>query len=361
MSFTAYTKRIYLYLIALILIAAAGTSCDSLKKASAKKASADTYLSDKLIDYSKKFLGKPYRYASRGPHSFDCSGFTSYVFKEFGYHLNPSSAAQGQQFPVTKNKKDLKKGDLVFFEGRSHNGRVGHVGIVTDVGSNGKFKFIHASTSNGVIISSSDEQYYASRYLHGGRVLNENAVQLAQKKGGNAYTPAQRKSENVYKPAQKKKENAYIPAQRKPSRKVIPTETDIMNSSPVEVAGVAPTSNEDSLIVEIFSREVDTPSKVKVTQANPLEDIHSTKQKEKEEEVPQDTTTQAVLREENITLPEPIVTEEKGDFQPKHTVRPGETLYSIARQYGCTVEQLRLSNPNLDEVLKAGDSLVIPQ
>ena len=90
--------------------------------------------------------------------------------------------------PVQKNKtvkylqfneRRFTSRDLVFFEGQKRNGKVGHVGIVTEIGSGGEFKFIHASTNNGVIISASTEPYYASRYLRGGRVLKETATQRA--------------------------------------------------------------------------------------------------------------------------------------------------------------------------------------
>ena len=134
MPFTTRTKHICLHLIALILIAAAGSSCKTIRRASTGKTSADSRLANNLIDYSKKFLGTPYRYAGKGPYSFDCSGFTSYVFKEFGYKLNASSAAQGEQF-VLRNREELQKGFGVF-EGRSQ-WAVGHVGIVTEVEQTG--------------------------------------------------------------------------------------------------------------------------------------------------------------------------------------------------------------------------------
>ena len=114
-----------------------------------------------IIDYSMKYINTPYRYAGRTPRGFDCSGFTSFVFKEFGYRLNSSSSGQAKQYPSINNKRELRTGDLVFFEGRARNGHVGHVGIVKDVLAGGEFTFVHASTSNGVIVSRSTEPYYA--------------------------------------------------------------------------------------------------------------------------------------------------------------------------------------------------------
>ena len=61
---------------------------------------------------------------------------------------------------------------------------MGHVGIVTENRPDGTFKFIHASTNYGVIVSSSTEPYYASRYLRGGRVLEE-MPEILQAQTGN--------------------------------------------------------------------------------------------------------------------------------------------------------------------------------
>ena len=66
--------------------------------------------------------------------------------------------------PVEKH--NLRPGDLVFFNGRAVGKRIGHVGIVTEVDSaEGKFKFIHASNSRGVTVSTSEEPYYKRRYV----------------------------------------------------------------------------------------------------------------------------------------------------------------------------------------------------
>ena len=89
---------------------------------------------DQVINYAYRFRGTPYRYGAMSPRGFDCSGFTSYVFKRFGINLDRSS--RGQIFDGVRVKKnDLQPGDLVFFQGRSGRGGVGHVGIVTITGS----------------------------------------------------------------------------------------------------------------------------------------------------------------------------------------------------------------------------------
>ncbi len=132
----------------------------------------DAALVSDLLDYASTFKGTRYRRGSSSPTGFDCSGFTSYVFAKFGYDLCRSSRQQindGQNV----DKEDLKPGDLVFFNGRSRGSRIGHVGIVTEVKDNGKFEFIHAS-STGVRISESEEPYYKARYVGACRVVAEN-------------------------------------------------------------------------------------------------------------------------------------------------------------------------------------------
>jgi len=125
---------------------------------------------DQVINYAYRFRGTPYRYGAMSPRGFDCSGFTSYVFKRFGIELDRSS--RGQIFDgVRVKQKDLQPGDLVFFQGRSGRGGVGHVGIVTKVNDDNTFHFIHSACSSGVTESKNTESYYSRRYVGACRVL----------------------------------------------------------------------------------------------------------------------------------------------------------------------------------------------
>jgi cell wall-associated NlpC family hydrolase len=76
------------------------------------------------------------------------------------------------QIGIRLDKREIRPGDLVFFTGRNaRSKKVGHVGIVVDSGKNGNFIFIHASTSKGVTVTSSTEDYYRERYLSARRVV----------------------------------------------------------------------------------------------------------------------------------------------------------------------------------------------
>ncbi len=128
---------------------------------------------DAVIVYAMKLVGKPYKYGGNGPRYFDCSGFTKYVFESFGITLNRISADQLSNGVKIKNQKDLRRGDLVFFKGRDLNSsKIGHVGIVTEMDKvTGQFSFIHVSSSSGVTVTKSTNEYYRKRYLAACRVI----------------------------------------------------------------------------------------------------------------------------------------------------------------------------------------------
>lgn len=128
-------------------------------------------LIDDLLAEAHRHMGKPYRHGMKGPNAFDCSGFTSYVYKQFGYKISPASRVQYTD-GVSVDRKHLRKGDLVFFTSRSSGKNVGHVGIVISADNEtGAFKFIHASVK-GVRINEC-EGYYANRYVGARRIITE--------------------------------------------------------------------------------------------------------------------------------------------------------------------------------------------
>ncbi len=137
------------------------TSKSSTTSKSDKKTTSSSSSSNKgtqVVSYAKKYLGASYVYGGDGPNSFDCSGFTQYVYKKFGVSL-PHSASAQQSYGKAVSKSNLKQGDLVFF--------TGHVGIY--VGNN---KFIHAANpSKGVVITSLSDSYYKKNYITARRIF----------------------------------------------------------------------------------------------------------------------------------------------------------------------------------------------
>ena len=120
---------------------------------------------DDILNKATSLLGARYRSGSKGPYTFDCSGFTSYVYGQNNISIGCSSRDQyARNIPI--RREEMQPGDLVFFTS-PHSGRnVGHVGIVIDYDPiNDTFIFIHASSKNGVKISNSTDGNYTRRYI----------------------------------------------------------------------------------------------------------------------------------------------------------------------------------------------------
>lgn len=124
-----------------------------------------------IVRTALQYLGARYRSGHSGPTSFDCSGLTSYVYRQEGINITRSSRSQYTQGTSVK-KSELRKGDLVFFGGSRSTRTVGHVGIVTDVDpATNRFKFVHASRT-GVKVDDSTSSYYSRRYIGARRILD---------------------------------------------------------------------------------------------------------------------------------------------------------------------------------------------
>ncbi|HSQ89449.1 SH3 domain-containing protein [Romboutsia sp.] len=122
---------------------------------------------DEVIDFAKKLLGKPYVWGAEGPNSFDCSGFTQYVFKNSSGISIPRVSRDQSKFGQYVSRSQLKKGDLIFFDtAGSNNGYVSHVGIY--MGNN---QMIHASSGKGKVGISELSSYYNGAFVNARRVL----------------------------------------------------------------------------------------------------------------------------------------------------------------------------------------------
>lgn len=125
-------------------------------------------LGNRIVNIAKKYQGSPYKYGGTTPAGFDCSGYTSYVYKKAGIAI-PRTASLQYSSGSSVAKSDLKKGDLVFFMRWSLVGMIlppNHVGIY--VGNN---RFIHAPSSGGKVrLDSLNNSYWESHYK-GGRDL----------------------------------------------------------------------------------------------------------------------------------------------------------------------------------------------
>ncbi|MCR1897654.1 NlpC/P60 family protein [Irregularibacter muris] len=120
---------------------------------------APTYngnLGSAIVSTARHYLGTPYRSGGSTPAGFDCSGFTSYIYRQYGINIPRSSGAQGG-FGARVSKSELKPGDIVVFPG--------HVGIY--VGGN---SFIHSpSPGKSIQITSLNNAYFKNRFISGRR------------------------------------------------------------------------------------------------------------------------------------------------------------------------------------------------
>lgn len=144
---------------------------EKTNSASVKKENPSAYTTNEqqqlVLDTALSYLGSPYKYGGTTRSGFDCSGFVSASFKPLEVSLHRSShemANQGKNVDL----KNVQIGDLLFFV-TGKNKRISHVGIVVETGN--EIKFIHSSTSRGVIISSLSEGYWSKAYRKAKRIL----------------------------------------------------------------------------------------------------------------------------------------------------------------------------------------------
>lgn len=119
----------------------------------------------KLIETIDNWYGVRYKYGGETRQGIDCSAFTqAFMLAYYDKELPRTSEEQYLNCKHIKKKK-LHQGDLVFFRTRGAKGGISHVGVYLC-----NNKFVHASTSSGVMISDLDEDYFAKRYAGGGRI-----------------------------------------------------------------------------------------------------------------------------------------------------------------------------------------------
>lgn len=322
------TRVFYICLLSLLTCsAAAQTAADTVET---------SLLADQIIEVAKQYIGRPYRYGSGGPSSFDCSGFTSFIYGQFGYKLDRTSAGQGAVGrPVEPGFENLQKGDLVLFSRRGH--AIGHVGIFIEQDTlNNSFKFIHSATHGGVMISNYYEQYYKSHYRFARRLLPD----FDQFELGNGDYPFDSLAQ-LYPDALQLDESdirivlfgngrwAYVSPDGKAT---IPADSSKIMLSPDgrwgrAVRSVAATAKPVSIDVKDWSSTVSSAdaSQSAVTVASPSDESTS-----------------------SASEPE----------KQYYTVRKGDTLFSIAKKHGTSVASIcRLSGIRENSTLQIGQKL----
>lgn len=129
----------------------------------------NTSVADNIINTALTFSGTRYKFGGTTKTGMDCSGLLYVSFAEHevklprvSYHM----AEEGRKVKI----KNVEKGDLLFFKTRKRARRINHVGMVVAVDGD-EIKFIHASSSRGVIVSSLREGYWNHAFVKATRVL----------------------------------------------------------------------------------------------------------------------------------------------------------------------------------------------
>lgn len=136
-------------------------SADYIREYTGSTASS---IGEEVVALALSYLGTPYAYGGASAKGFDCSGFTMFIFSQFGYSLPHSATSQWNESGEYVERADLQPGDLVMFcdPSRSNGKACSHVGIY--IGNN---EFVHASSGSSgkyVRISSLSETYYDAYY-----------------------------------------------------------------------------------------------------------------------------------------------------------------------------------------------------
>lgn len=128
---------------------------------------------DNILEEARTYIGTPYRYGGTTRRGIDCSAFVLSAFEGGGGVGLPRVAAAQATRGDRVDRSEIKKGDLLFFASRGGRGRISHVGIVAEVLPDGGIKFIHASSSQGVTITSLyDSSYWTAKFAYAKRIID---------------------------------------------------------------------------------------------------------------------------------------------------------------------------------------------
>jgi cell wall-associated NlpC family hydrolase len=153
-------KSLFLFISLFSLIQL--TSCSSTKKIRRQNI-------NQVVETAKSYRGTPYRYGGTTRSGIDCSALIFHAFASVGLNM-PRTSEQQSKIGKKVAKRNLEKGDVVFFATGKKKRQVSHAGIVSD-NAKGQVWFIHSSTSLGVTEDNLNNSYWSKAYLFGRRVF----------------------------------------------------------------------------------------------------------------------------------------------------------------------------------------------
>ena len=126
-----------------------------------------TTIADQVVAEAEKYIGVPYVWDGESPNGFDCSGFTTYVYRQFGIEI-PSYTVSQVKYGTSVSFSNLQKGDLVFFDNTYAGPNPTHVGIYA-----GNGEMIHASDTEGITRANINTSYWKEHFATGRRLLSD--------------------------------------------------------------------------------------------------------------------------------------------------------------------------------------------
>lgn len=152
----------------MFLISLGFTSCSS-SKSIVKKTNKSTTKIDRIVANALKYQGVRYKYGGTTKRGMDCSGMVYVSCLQENVQV-PRVSRDMAKKGIKVSLKNAKKGDFIFFKTSRRNRRINHVGLIVSVRKN-QIRFIHSTTSRGVIISSLSEKYWKKAFVKVNRIL----------------------------------------------------------------------------------------------------------------------------------------------------------------------------------------------
>ena len=159
-------KKLLVLAVLSIIFASCKSGSAPVNRNEPKRANKNTV--KHLIDTATANLGVKYKAGGTTKNGYDCSGLVFTTFQAEKITMPRSSYEQSKIGKII-SFDDAEKGDLIFFR-TNKSKQINHVGLITER-TGAEIKFIHSSTSKGVIISSTKEPYYQNSFVQINRVI----------------------------------------------------------------------------------------------------------------------------------------------------------------------------------------------
>jgi len=158
-------RKILFFISLLSFLMSSCSSSKNIRNSKKKKTST----ADKIVANAISFKGTKYKFGGTTKKGMDCSGIVFVSFQKENIKLprvSRNMAKQGKKISLSK----ARKGDLLFFRTNKSSNRINHVGLIVSV-KNKQIKFIHSTSSRGVIISSLSQKYWKNAFVKATKVL----------------------------------------------------------------------------------------------------------------------------------------------------------------------------------------------